>query len=122
MSVESGRIEYRMVEREDHHPDAPQSHLSHQSTKRKAVHIIVHGFVQGVGFRYYTQTYAVKLGIGGWVRNKADGTVEIWAEGRADKLQAFIDAVRRGPTYSQVRNVGLTWESPQGYSSFHIRF
>ena len=53
-------------------------------------HIFVSGRVQGVAFRYYTQKMAQKLVITGWVRNCADGKVEIIAEGDKEKVNQLI--------------------------------
>lgn len=90
--------------------------------RHKAVHLTVHGRVQGVGFRYYTRVNAQRLGVYGWVRNRADGTVEIWAEGTEDRLQAFIEGVRAGPSHGEVDSVDLEWQTPTGRDrSFHIR-
>ncbi len=88
-----------------------------------AVHLIVHGYVQGVGFRYFTQRQALQLGLTGWVRNRRDGTVEVWAEGPRHALDALIRAVRRGPSMSRVRAVNVTWQSPTGeHQTFRIRY
>mgnify|MGYP000862596918 CR=1 FL=1 len=92
------------------------------SSRHKAAHITVHGQVQGVGFRYYARTNALRLGVYGWVRNRADGSVEIWAEGTPDRLQQFINAVRQGPTYSTVTGLDVDWREPAGRDrSFRIR-
>jgi len=94
-----------------------------QTLEYKAVHIIAHGLVQAVGFRNYTKVSAQRLGVVGWVRNMDDGSVEIWAEGTQDRLQHFIQAVRRGPSHGRVTQLDLTWEVPNGESrSFRIRY
>jgi acylphosphatase len=94
-----------------------------RTNKHKAAHITVHGTVQGVGFRHYTRLNAQRQGVVGWVRNKEDGTVEIWAEGTQARLKPFIEAVRRGPTHSHVSKVDLDWREPQGdYHSFRVRY
>ena len=94
-----------------------------QTLEHNAAHTIAHGQVQGVGFRYYTQVSAQRLGVAGWVRNMDDGSVEIWAEGTRDRLQQFIQAIRRGPTHGRVTQLDLTWEVPTGESrSFRIRY
>jgi len=69
------------------------------------VHIRVTGRVQGVGFRYYTYEAALELEICGWVRNRPDRSVEILAQGTPQNLDAFVEAVRRGPTSSRVEDV-----------------
>jgi acylphosphatase len=94
-----------------------------QTSEYRAAHTIAHGLVQGVGFRHYTRVSAQLLGVAGWVRNMDDGSVEIWAEGTKDRLQQFIQAIRRGPGHGRVTQLDLTWEVPNGESrSFRIRY
>jgi len=54
--------------------------------------IVVHGRVQGVGFRYHVYQQALRLGIHGWVKNLPDGTVEIDAEGPASRMEPFVES------------------------------
>ena len=56
--------------------------------KRK--HIIFHGRVQGVGFRYYAVRKARSLGLTGWVRNLFDGTVEMEVQGKEEDMDCLI--------------------------------
>ena len=65
----------------------------------------VFGRVQGVGFRYFTQNKALELGIRGWVRNKADGTVEFLAQGPDLALERFMQQIHVGPIGSRVEKV-----------------
>ena len=65
----------------------------------------VHGRVQGVGFRYFTQTTARRLGVRGWVKNETDGTVSGFAVAEASALQAFTEALHQGPPYGRVDQV-----------------
>lgn len=58
---------------------------------------LVGGRVQGVGFRYFTQRTAVRLGLTGWVRNLPDGGVEVEAQGSREVLTSFESALRQGP-------------------------
>ena len=67
-----------------------------------AKHIIVHGDVQGVGFRYFAQRAAVRLGLAGNVRNCPDSTVEIVAQGESSRVAEFISEVRKGPRSGRV--------------------
>ncbi len=65
----------------------------------------IHGRVQGVGFRFFTKREAERLGVVGWVRNRADGTVEAVAIGSTGQIDSFEEAVRRGPAMSRVGSV-----------------
>jgi acylphosphatase len=56
---------------------------------RAAFHAIVHGLVQGVFFRASTRDEAARLGLGGWVRNRDDGTVEVHAVGEENALRTL---------------------------------
>ncbi|HEX5438197.1 MAG TPA: acylphosphatase [Gemmatimonadaceae bacterium] len=69
------------------------------------LHVEVSGMVQGVGFRWFTVQAARRLGVGGWVRNRADGTVEIVASGTQADLDRFLMVVRRGPSGARVERV-----------------
>ncbi len=60
-------------------------------------HMLVSGLVQGVGFRYFVWQNALRLHLTGWVKNLDSGDVELEAEGSADKLDAFIKQVEKGP-------------------------
>ena len=87
----------------------------------KRVRAVVHGRVQGVGFRYFTAVQARKYGIGGFVKNRFDGTVELEAEGEPEQLDRFLEQVRQGPTYSHVSRVDITEILETGESGFSIR-
>ena len=60
------------------------------------LHAIVHGDVQGVGFRYFVQRKGQQLGLQGWVRNNDDGTVELVAEGTRQQLEQLKRALEEG--------------------------
>lgn len=68
-------------------------------------HVIVHGLVQGVGFRQHTKMEADKRSIYGWVRNKTDNTVEIAAEGDEEAMRSFLTSIEKGPRFSKVDKV-----------------
>ena len=76
-------------------------------TMRVARRYLVRGRVQGVGFRYFTQAAAVRAGVGGWVRNNLDGTVEISAAGEAEALLRLEQEIRRGPPGARVDQVAI---------------
>lgn len=64
--------------------------------------IVVHGRVQGVGFRYAMAEAARASGVRGWVRNSRDGTVEAWLQGPDDAVARTIEWARRGPPAARV--------------------
>ncbi|MFW6303870.1 MAG: acylphosphatase, partial [Candidatus Sumerlaeota bacterium] len=91
------------------------------SMKRK--HAKVHGQVQGVGFRYFTERTASSMGLTGWVRNEPDGTVAIEAQGDEDALTNFFEKVRKGPTFSDVTDLETDQIDPEnGESGFRIKY
>ena len=65
----------------------------------------VSGRVQGVGFRFYTQREADRIGVSGFVRNLADGRVEVVASGSEEQLAQLRAALERGPRFSSVESV-----------------
>lgn len=75
------------------------------------LHAIVHGRVQGVGFRYFVIDTASRFDITGWVRNRSNGTVEVVAEGTRKQLEDFGQAIKRGSRASKVTEVDLSWEN-----------
>lgn len=80
------------------------------------------GRVQGVGFRNFTQTRARRLGVTGWVRNEADGSVRLEAEGPPDALDDLADAVHNGPRMARVDNVTVEWgEAADDFETFQVR-
>ncbi len=87
----------------------------------KACRCIVGGRVQGVGFRYFTLRAADRLGVRGWVRNLPGGEVEIVAEGEPDRLESFLDEVRRGPSFGRVTTLEAAPAEPAGFGDFQIR-
>jgi acylphosphatase len=84
--------------------------------------IIVRGYVQGVSFRWYTRREASALGLDGWVRNLADGSVEIVAEGERAVLAELIAWAREGPSGAEVGDLAVEYSNATGeYSGFTIR-
>ncbi|MGQ9552667.1 MAG: acylphosphatase [Anaerolineae bacterium] len=83
---------------------------------------IVHGLVQGVGFRYYVLSRARLLGLGGYVRNLPDGSVEVVAEGERALLEQLLEAVERGPVGATVAYVDREWLPHRGqFHRFEVR-
>ena len=88
------------------------------------VHAVVSGRVQGVGFRYFVLQAANRSEepLGGWVRNLADGRVELLAEGPRHALENLLIAVERGPSSSKVKRIDKQWGEGRGtYSEFSIQ-
>jgi acylphosphatase len=85
--------------------------------------VIVVGYVQGVGFRYFVVEKAQHLGLHGYVRNAMNGNVEVVAQGTRPALEHLLMVLRQGPPAAQVHEVQTTWRQPtQHLSGFHIRF
>jgi acylphosphatase len=83
----------------------------------------VHGRVQGVNFRYYTQRRANDLGLIGYVRNQWDGTVEVAAEGPRQALEELLAFLRTGPRGAFVTQVDIKWSAPAGhFDRFKVRY
>ena len=74
----------------------------------RVIHAVVHGRVQGVGYRAWTERQAQAHGLSGWVRNRSDGTVEAVLAGKADVVAAMAEILTRGPPKSSVTNVEIT--------------
>jgi len=82
----------------------------------------VRGRVQGVGFRHSAVQEAWKLRLGGWVRNAANGDVEVWAEGPPESLAKFLAWLSRGSRFSRVDSVEKEDKEPKGYSGFDVSY
>jgi acylphosphatase len=70
-----------------------------------AVHLSIHGMVQGVGFRDAFSLRALEHGVDGWVRNRRDGSVEALIRGDARAVEALIRWARHGPPTARVQRV-----------------
>jgi acylphosphatase len=82
----------------------------------------VTGRVQGVGFRYFVWREAEVLGVDGWVRNMADGSVEVRASGSRDKLEELARRLEEGPRFSRVTSVSVADDAgEQVLEGFEIR-
>ena len=80
----------------------------------------IEGFVQGVGYRYFALAEASRLKLDGWVRNRADGTVEALVSGPNSAVETFVGICMRGPSSAQVRNVELHLAAPPEQKGFHL--
>src|SRR5882672_3607944 len=87
----------------------------------EARRFLVRGRVQGVGFRWFVEREAHTLGIAGWVRNTADGTVEVLAMGTRDQLSGLRTRLREGPRAARVDDVEESEAEPvKGLNAFRI--
>jgi acylphosphatase len=87
----------------------------------EARRFVVRGRVQGVGFRWFVEREAHLLGIAGWVRNNADGSVEVLAQGTRDQIFGLRSRLREGPRAARVDGVEEAEARPAaGISSFRI--
>ena len=81
----------------------------------------IHGRVQGVYYRASTVQQAERLGVSGWVRNRADGSVEALVQGPPDAVQALIDWAHQGPPRAQVNAVQVGAVPAQAITGFERR-
>jgi acylphosphatase len=86
-----------------------------------AKRILVEGLVQGVGYRYAFADAAEAFGLKGWVRNRADGTVEACVHGPADAIVRIVAWAHQGPPAARVRNVLVSEADEPAPDSFQIR-
>ena len=86
-----------------------------------ARHVFVSGRVQGVAFRWETRRRADALGLAGWVRNLADGRVEVWVEGEPDDVETMATWLDGGPPAARVDDLVLLDVAPEGLDGFAIR-
>ena len=82
--------------------------------------IRVFGRVQGVFFRAWAAEQARGLEVGGWVRNRRDGTVELEAHGDAESVEALIERCREGPPSARVERVETEEIEGEGGERFEV--
>ena len=80
----------------------------------------VRGRVQGVGFRYFVERAAARLGLTGYAKNLDDGSVEVYAVGAAHTLAELENLLWKGPAYSEVRGVDAQPAAVQRLAGFRI--
>lgn len=91
-------------------------------TTVSTVRIIVSGFVQGVGFRYYVYREASSLGLNGYVKNLPTGQVEVVALGDKGLIDELVKTLRVGPGYASIAGVQLEEiEIEEDFKNFSIR-
>lgn len=98
---------------------APAALSRHDGAMRR-VHVIVHGMVQGVGYRYTLRIVAREVGVAGWVRNLPDGSVEAEVEGTAAQVDEVIAWMAHGPPGAHVDTAIVTDAAPSGAAGFDV--
>lgn len=89
----------------------------------KRLFITVKGRVQGVGFRQYTVSSAIKYGIKGYCINLENGDVFIDAQGEENSMNIFLLDIKKGPRFSIVDDVIVeSQDKLADYSDFHIKY
>lgn len=83
---------------------------------------VVHGRVQGVGFRYFVQNEAEQLGLDGYVKNRADGTLEVCASGGREQIEKFRRRIAQGPRWSRVDRVDESDATTAVREGFRIEY
>ena len=84
--------------------------------------VVVHGRVQGVGFRYSVRQRAASAGVAGWVRNCSDGSVEAVFEGDDEAVERVVEWMREGPRGAVVEDVEVSEDDgSEGLSGFEVR-
>lgn len=97
--------------------------MAKQTPAHTRLQAIVHGRVQGVSFRYYTERRARDLGLSGYVRNLRDGTVEVVAEGHRPALEQLLAFLHAGPRSAFVTKVDTKWPAPTNeFDRFKVRY
>jgi acylphosphatase len=93
------------------------------NSKINTYKIILSGRVQGVGYRYFTESRANKYQIKGCVRNTSDDRVEIICQGEDRNLGQFINDIKKGPSFAVVTDINISSiNNPRNYHSFDIKF
>jgi acylphosphatase len=87
--------------------------MSHEIQPDVRLTAWVHGRVQGVGFRWWTRSRALELGLTGYAANRPDGRVMVVAQGSRDACEQLLRLLQGGKTPGHVDNVVVDW-SPRG--------
>lgn len=90
------------------------------TSERITRRLVVHGTVQGVGFREFMRREAAKRGVAGWVRNRRDGTVEAVVHGAPDAVEAIVAWAGHGPASAQVTSIDVE-DAAGAFETFEVR-
>lgn len=90
---------------------------------KEQINVKVFGRVQGVGFRYAVQKRAEELNLKGWVRNRADGSVEAVAAGDGADIEKFLEWIRWRTIFAKIEEVRVEKrKSTENFQRFEIKF
>jgi len=92
------------------------------ASNSSARRFIVHGRVQGVGFRYFVERMALDLSLTGYVKNRADGSVEVYAGGDLDRLGKLKGLLAYGPRWARVERIDESEAPPGDAGGFRITY
>lgn len=93
------------------------------SDNLKTIQILISGRVQGVGFRYFTESLADKYPVNGYVKNTLDNRVEVVCQGETEDIDQFINELRKGPAFSVITDVNIEeLKTDRDYNSFEIKY
>ncbi len=94
--------------------------MRHDGQMRR-IRVVVRGLVQGVGYRYSAGRFARRAEVAGWVRNRADGSVEAEVEGSGEQIDAMLAWMAHGPPGARVDDLQVTDIPAIGAGGFEIR-
>ena len=88
----------------------------------KQVHLLISGFVQGIGYRSWVRSRARSLGLTGWINNLENGSVETVFQGEEEKIKEMIKLCKEGPPMAEVENIEIQWDQINGeFKDFQVR-
>ena len=88
----------------------------------KRVHVIIKGYVQGIGLRYNTREKAESLGLTGWIKNNPDNSVEAVFEGPEEMINEILEFCKKGTIGSKVIGIKIRKEPVENLKGFEIKF
>lgn len=92
------------------------------NTKKRA-HVLIHGSVQGIGYRFFAVRTAREMGLAGWVKNLPTGEVELEVEGESQILENYLQYLQTKHPWANVHDVEVTWLSYEGkFQNFEISY
>jgi acylphosphatase len=97
--------------------------MNEKSEGMASAHLLVSGYVQGVGFRWWVMRKAQEYDLKGYVRNLYSGEVEVEVEGYRPMIIDFVKELKVGPRSAQITDAKIEWGEYQNkYENFDIRF